>query len=158
MIEKADIKDVDEIVLVINEANYHAYRNIIPLEHFKHPVVTRSQILRDMKEMIFYVYRLENKIVGVIALKPLHEEKVGLIRWVYVHPKYQRKGIGSALLKYVEEEAHKMKLKRLQLFTHEKAFWAINFYKKHGYRIINYIQRIAWKDVLMEKTLNKAEE
>ncbi|RLE92371.1 MAG: hypothetical protein DRN04_10510 [Thermoprotei archaeon] len=153
MIQKADAKDVNEIVSVINESNYQAYRSIIPPEHFKHPVVTHNQILRDMKEMIFYVYKLKDKVVGVAALKPLHEKRTGLVRWVYVHPKHQHKGIGSALIKHIEEEARKLNLKKLRLFTHEKAVWAINFYKKHGYRIVGYIQRTAWKDILMEKDI-----
>jgi len=154
MIRKASIKDVDKIVSVINESNYCAYRNIIPPKYFKHPVVDHNQILKEMKKMKFYVYEVKNKIVGVAALEPLPQENIGLVRWVYVLPKYQRKGIGSALIKHIEKEAHKLNLKKLCLVTHEKAVWAIKFYKKHGYKIVDYIQRVAWKDVLMEKTIN----
>jgi len=155
MIREADISDVDYIVCVINESNYRAYRNIIPKEFFKHPVVDRNVILKDMEKMRFYVYEVNGRIVGVAALHPKPNEKIGIIRWVYVHPEHQRRGIGTALMKHIEEIARKLNLKKLCLVTHEKAYWAIKFYEKLGYRITSYVQRTAWRDVLMEKILSE---
>jgi len=155
MIREASVDDVDEIVHVINESNYHAYRSIIPDEYFKHPVVSRDEILEDMRRMRFYVYEVEGRIVGVAALQPKLDEKVGIIRWVYVHPEHQRRGIGTALIKHIENIALSLNLEKLRLVTHEKAHWAIRFYEKLGYRAVSYIQRIAWKDILMEKTLKQ---
>ncbi len=151
-IREASEEDVDEIASVINEANYHAYRNIVPEPYFRYPVVTPSEILNDMKRMKFYVYEVDEKIVGVAALEIVTND-VGWIRWVYVHPRYQGKGIGTALMKHVEKVARSLGLKRLRLLTHEKAVWAIRFYEKLGFRIVDYIQRIAWRDVVMEKEL-----
>ena len=155
MIREASVDDVDEIVHVINESNYHAYRSIIPDEYFKHPIVSRDEILEDMRRMKFYVYEVEGRIVGVAALHPKPDEKVGIIRWVYVHPEYQRKGIGTALIKHIENTALSLNLEKLRLVTHGKAYWAIRFYEKLGYRAVSYIQRIAWKDILIEKTLKQ---
>jgi len=153
MIRKATIDDVNEIAYVINISNYCAYKNIIPREFFKHPVVNRDKILEDMKRMEFYVYEINNRIVGVAALYPRYEEDRGIVRWVYVHPEYQRRGIGTVLMKYIEGRARTLGLRKLQLITHEKAYWAIKFYEKLGFKVVNYIERIAWRDVLMEKIL-----
>ena len=155
MIRKATIDDVNEVAYVINISNYCAYKNIIPREFFKHPVVNRDKILEDMKRMEFYVYEINNRIVGVAALYPRYEEDRGIVRWVYVHPEYQRRGIGTVLMKYIEGKARRLGLRKLQLITHEKAYWAIKFYEKLGFKVVNYIERIAWRDVLMEKILEQ---
>jgi len=153
MIREATLKDVEKIVKIINESNYQAFRKIIPKEFFKYPITDISMILKDMKEMKFYIYEVNSEVVGVAALKPDQEKKTGFIRWVYVAPKHQHKGIGTALIKHIEETAEKLNLKKLQLITPEKAIWAIKFYKKLGYKIVNYIQAKTWKDVIMEKDL-----
>ena len=71
--------------------------------------------------MKFYVCEISNKILGAAVLYPRYSEGVGIVRWVYLHPDYQRKGIGTALMKYIEEIARKLGLKKLRLITHEKA-------------------------------------
>jgi len=153
MIREASVDDVDRIVEVINLSNYYAYRDIIPPEYFKHPIVTRDEILRDMMKMKFYVYEAGGRIIGVAALQPELGERVGIVRWVYIHPEYQRRGIGTTLMKHIESIAMNLNLEKLRLVTHEKAYWAIKFYEKLGYRIVGYIQRTAWRDIVMEKKL-----
>ena len=52
---------------------------------------------------------------------------------LFVDERYRGKGIGSALLKQVEEEARRMGAGVARLDTFE--FQALNFYLKHGYEI-----------------------
>ncbi len=56
-------------------------------------------------------------------------------------------------MKCVEEEGRKMGLKKLRLVVHEKAFWAIKFYEKLGFKVGARVDRAAWRDNVMEKTL-----
>lgn len=153
MIREASVNDIDGIVHVINESNYRAYQSIIPKEHFRHPIASRNTILRDMGRMRFYVYEVGDRVVGVAALQPEPRENLGIVRWVYVHPRHQRRGIGTALMKHVEKEARGLGLERLRLVTHDKASWAITFYEKLGFKAIGYVQRTAWRDIVMEKAL-----
>ena len=106
-----------------------------------------------MEKMVFYVYEVKGEIVGVAAIHPVPNEGVGIVRWVYAHPKHQRRGVGTSLMKCVEEEGRKMGLKKLRLVVHEKAFWAIKFYEKLGFKIVARVDRAAWRDNVMEKTL-----
>ena len=154
MIREARYSDVEEICRVINESNYWAYKDIIPKKYFKYPIVTPSDVLRDMVRMKFFVYEFEGKIIGVAALEPRVREGIGYVRRVYVHPKYQRRGIGTMLMNYIENHAKKLGIRKLYLVVHEKAVWAINFYRKLGYRAVGYIDRPTWKDLLMEKTIS----
>ena len=152
-IRRAGIGDADDIAHVINESNYHAYKDVIPKGFFKHPVVSRDEVLEDMRRMEFYVYEVRGEIVGVAALHPRYSEGVGVVRWVYVHPRYQRRGIGTALMRRIEERARELGLRRLRLVTHGEAYWAIRFYEKLGFKIVGYVERAAWGDVLMEKSI-----
>lgn len=152
MIEKACFDDAAEILLVINTSNREAYKNMIPQEHFKEPVLSLDKLLEDLERMTFYIYKGEGRTVGVAALQ-IESGETGRIRWVYILPKYQRKGIGTALVTYLERKAREIGLRRLRLLTIGRANWAVNFYKKLGYNLADKIERPWGFDVFMEKDL-----
>jgi N-acetylglutamate synthase-like GNAT family acetyltransferase len=129
---KADVRDSESILFVINRSVREAYRDIIPPEHFRDPVLTREQMLREFECRTFYAYRLEDEVVGVAALKVQGE--VGIVNWVHVLPEHRRTGVGSCLMKHVEEDAKRIGMKRLLVqYVHDKATWAKSFYEKLGY-------------------------
>ena len=129
------MKHVESILFVINKSNTDAYRDIIPPQHFQDPVLTLDKLLEEFECMIFYTYRLEDKLVGVAALK-VEKNQLGCIRWVHVLPEHQRKGIGTSLIKHIEKEGEKMRLKKFRvLYVRQRADWARNFYTKLGYKI-----------------------
>lgn len=152
MIEKAYPDNAKEILSVINTSNREAYKAIIPKKHFREPVLSLKQLLEDFQRITFYAYKSEGKIVGVAGLQ-IESEKTGRIHWVYLLPEHQRKGIGTAMVTYLERKAKEKGLKRLRLLTVGKASWAINFYKKLGYQITDKIERPWGYDVFMEKEL-----
>lgn len=55
---------------------------------------------------------------------------------IYIHPKFQRKNFGKILLDEAEKIATEKGILIVALETHQRATWAINFYKKNGYKII----------------------
>jgi GNAT superfamily N-acetyltransferase len=57
---------------------------------------------------------------------------VELIRHAYVRTKQRKKGIGSLLL----QELIKDTKKPILIGTWATADWAINFYEKHGFRLV----------------------
>ncbi len=152
MIERACIDNAEEILSVINKSNREAYKSIIPKEYFKEPVLSIEELLKDFERMTFYVYRRKDRIVGVAALQ-IESRETGRIHWVYVLPGYQRKGIGTALVTHVEREAREMGLRKLRLLTVGKAKWAVNFYRKLGYYLVNKVEKPWGFDVFMEKKL-----
>lgn len=125
-----------EVASVINEANYMYYRFIIPGIHFKYPIVEVEEIANYMKSMEFFACIVREEIVGVIALKSSGKE--GVVRFLYVKPGFQRKGIGSELLRFLEDYAKGKGLRKLSLVVHSRASWAIRFYRSHGFVTIGF--------------------
>ena len=152
MIEEAGCDDAQEILSVINTSNREAYRGVIPRKHFREPVLSLEELLEDLRRMTFCVYRTEGRIVGVAALH-VENEEIGRIRWVYVLPEHQRKGIGTALVAYLERKARDVGLKRVRLLTVGGAEWAVSFYRKLGYELADRIEQAWGFDVFMEKEL-----
>ncbi len=56
-----------------------------------------------------------------------------MIRHCYVHSRFQRGGIGSALLRYLLGLSH---TSEILVGTWEDATWAIQFYKRHGFECV----------------------
>lgn len=152
MIEEASVDDAEEILSVINTSNREAYRTVIPREHFKDPVMSLGEILRDFERLTWYVYKIDQRIVATGGLSVEGPER-GRIHLVYILPEYQRRGIGTTLVSYLEDRAREMGLKRVRLLTVKKASWAIKFYEKLGYSVTEEIDRLWGHDVWMEKEL-----
>jgi len=152
MIKKISSSNAREALQVINTSNKEAFRKIIPREYFKDPVLSFEGFLKEFKKAEFYSYTREGKIIAVSALE-IESDKIGKINWLYVLPHWQRKGIGTILINYLEKKAKKIGLRILQLITIEKAIGAVSFYTKLGYHPIRRIKRNWGIDILMEKEL-----
>ncbi|MFX0206934.1 MAG: GNAT family N-acetyltransferase [Candidatus Hodarchaeota archaeon] len=107
----------------------------------------------EFEKAEFYSYTSEGKIVAVSALE-IENDKIGKINWLYVLPYWQRKGIGTTLINYLEKKAKKIGLRTLRLITIEKAIVAVSFYTKLGYQTIR-IKRNWDFDILMKKCFRK---
>jgi len=55
---------------------------------------------------------------------------------LYLLPEHQRKGYGTKVLNMVVDSLSQKGIKEVILLVHQKAYWAINFYVKNGFRII----------------------
>jgi GNAT superfamily N-acetyltransferase len=142
---RADARDIESVLHVINTSNSDAYRSIIPPEQFKDPILTVEQLRQEFENMIFFAYRFGNKPVGVAALR-IDGGETGTVRWVHVLPKHRRKGVGTSLMRNIESEAKKVGLKKLRVaYVWEKAYWARSFYNKLGYKKRN-TTTLPWGD------------
>ena len=150
MIMRAYTTDAEEILSVINSTHQEAYKSII--SNTCNPALSMEELIKDFKVMTFYIY-IKVKICGVAALRI--EDKTGWVRWVYILTDYQRKGIGTALLLHLEEEAKKKDLTQLRLHVLEKDLRAVNFYKKLGYEPIDRVKGPYGLDLLMEKKISR---
>lgn len=152
-VRKADIKDASEVLSVINKSNAEAYRKIIPPKYFKEPVFTYGELLKKFSEMTFYTFELKGEIVGVAALQT-ESQCLGNVRFVYVLPEHQRKGAGTSLVTYIEAEARKLGLKTLRVpYVNVNAYWAINFYTKLGYKVVDKRKKPWGYNFFFEKAL-----
>jgi N-acetylglutamate synthase-like GNAT family acetyltransferase len=139
MIDEVWTDRAKDILEVINTSNRTAFKSIIPKEHFREPVLTEEKLLEEWERMTFYAWESRGKIVGVAALQVLGEG-IGQVRYVYILPRYQRQGIGSALVTCVETKAKEKGLSKLKVLPMEKARWAVSFYERLGYRLVEKIK------------------
>lgn len=130
MIRELTTGNADTIFDIINKAA-GAYNGAIPVDCYHDPYMTKEELSHEMESMTFFGWEEEGKLVGVMAFQPVKD--VTLIRHAYVLPNYQRKGVGSKLLDYLKLMT---KTKELLVGTWADATWAIDFYQKHGFRLM----------------------
>jgi GNAT superfamily N-acetyltransferase len=130
MIRELSPKDTFTIYGIINAAA-RAYKGIIPSDRYHEPYMPKEELQEEMKSIIFFGWEEEGKLVGVMGFQPVKD--VTLIRHAYVLPNYQGKGIGTRLLNHLKLMT---KTKELLVGTWADAVWAIDFYQKHGFRLM----------------------
>ncbi|TGA95932.1 GNAT family N-acetyltransferase [Sporolactobacillus shoreae] len=102
---------------------------------------------------LFVIAYIQGEAVGCGAIRPIDKNTAEVKR---MYAKLKRKGIGSKILDYLENEAHKMGYKKLILETRQINQKAVQFYKSKSYlRIHNYGKYIGCSEaVCFEKSLN----
>ena len=130
MIRKCQTADIDRIYFIVNEAA-RAYDGVITADCYHQPYMPVDELEREAKRMTFYGWEESGEMVGVMGFEPIKD--VTLIRHAYVLPQWQRQGIASKLLDHIKSLTE---TPRLLVGTWADARWAIDFYKKHGFRIL----------------------
>jgi GNAT superfamily N-acetyltransferase len=131
MIRELQDSDFKRILDIINEAA-QAYKGVIPEDIWKEPYMPEEELAHEMEAGVkFYGLVEENSIMGVMGIQSVKDAT--LIRHAYVLTQQQRKGVGSKLLKYLIGLASTSKI---MLGTWKDAQWAVNFYLKHGFDLV----------------------
>ena len=128
-------EDTSTVLRVINDSA-KAYKSVLPPNVYKEPQMSLEEFLEEAKRIKFYVAEFEGKIVGVMGYE--YVKDVCLIRHAYIKLGYQRIGIGTLLLKHLENLIKiEGKTRKLIVGTYAKAYWAIAFYRKHGFNPVS---------------------
>ena len=131
MITKCKPADFNDIYAIINDAA-SAYRGIIPEDRWHDPFMPEEELKKQIDEGVeFWCYKESDKILGVMGIQ--FKGDVTLIRHAYVRTANKNQGIGGKLLKFLESIASTPVL----IGTWTDASWAIEFYKRHGYRLLS---------------------
>jgi ribosomal-protein-alanine N-acetyltransferase len=97
----------------------------------------------------------DGEMIGFVAGDPRSSEGASWIATIGVDPRYQRRGIGRALLRACEE---RLKLPRVKLTVRMSNQGAISLYEKEGYHSVDIWTKY-YNDgedgLVMEKTLRK---
>lgn len=150
--ETAAESDLDEILSLINTIGREWFSRIIPKEHYREPFLTRKQLDKMATSMEFFIHRKDGRIIAAGSFGS-RDDETAWIPLMYVHSKYQRIGIGSSLMRFLEDRAKSLNFTKIHLETDSEAVWAMNFYRKHGYSILKK-DRIPWGyHVWLEKVL-----
>ena len=131
MIVKCEAKDFKDIYHIINDAAI-AYKGIIPADRWHDPYMPEEELQRQMDDGVeFWCYKDDDRIIAVMGIQ--FKGDVTLIRHAYVRTTDRNKGIGGKLLKHLNSISSTPVL----IGTWAAAKWAIDFYIKHGFRLLS---------------------
>lgn len=135
VIEKAVESDLEEIlalqkVAYISEAEICNDYRIQPLTQ------SFEDIKEEYKSRVFLKVIIEGRIVG--SVRVYQQEDTCYVGKLIVHPEFQNKGIGTALLKAAESNSSDCK--RYELFTSKKSIKNIYLYNRLGYQIYKELE------------------
>lgn len=130
MIRKCRLDDSGRIYFIINETA-KAYEGVIPDDCYRQPYMPMDELNQEMKQMTFFGEEVNGELVGAMGLQTVKD--ITLIRHAYVLPQWQRQGISSKILNYLKGMVNTSKL---LVGTWADAYWAIAFYKKHGFGLL----------------------
>ena len=131
MIRKCTEDDLPALYAIINDAA-QAYKGAIPEDRWHEPYMPMQELRQEIRDGIqFWGYESEGKLIGVMGIQDKGD--VNLIRHAYVKTSRRGRGIGSRLLRHLEQ----MTGKPILIGTWAAATWAIRFYEKKGYRILS---------------------
>jgi len=123
--------DFEVIWQIINDAA-QAYQGVIPADCWHEPYMSKVQLQHEIDDGVrFWGFDANDGLVGVMGVQDKGE--VNLIRHAYVKTAHRRKGIGAQLLGFLESRSDKPIL----VGTWADARWAVSFYQKHGYRLLD---------------------
>jgi GNAT superfamily N-acetyltransferase len=130
MIRQCQPEDANRIHFIINQAA-RAYEGFIPADCYHQPYMPIAELEQEMKRMTFFGWEENGELIGLMGLEPIKD--VTLIRHAYVLPEWQRQGISTKLLGYIKGLVN---TPRLLVGTWADASWAIEFYQKHGFKLL----------------------
>lgn len=131
MIRACTAADIPAILEIVNDAA-QAYKGIIPADRWHEPYMPLDELKSEVAAGVrFLGYEAGGRLVGVMGIQDRGE--VDLIRHAYVRTSERQSGIGTLLLKKLEQTTGKPIL----IGTWAAATWAIRFYEKNGYRLLS---------------------
>ena len=125
------------IVQIVNAAA-EAYRGVIPADRWHDPYMPAEELDHEIAAGVaFWVYEADGEVIGTMGIQPVRD--VDLIRHAYVLPGSQRRGVGGALIEYLQG----LSARRMLVGTWAAAEWAIEFYRRHGFELVSPEQKTA---------------
>ena len=135
--KEEEAKEVSDLICnTIRISNTKDY----PLELMELLIETETpeHVLERASWTHFYVAEDEGRIVGCGAIGPFwgKEDESGLFT-IFVHPEYQGKGVGRAIIETLEKDEYFLSAKRIEI---PASITGVPFYLKMGYHFKNGIK------------------
>lgn len=94
---------------------------------------------------------IEDKLIGIVVLKPSLDPKIVKLRQMAIAPSYQNQGIGTQLIQYAEQQALSQGYQQIELHARDQYQ---RFYTKLGYQPVGepFIE-VTIPHILMTKKL-----
>ncbi|MBU4046962.1 ribosomal protein S18-alanine N-acetyltransferase [bacterium] len=146
--------------IVIRSMEIDDLKKVLEIEKQSFPVpwtydlffseLTRNRYAR------YFVLEKDKRIIGYLGFW-LMRDNIHITN-IAIAEKFQRRGYGGKLLKFVEEEAIVHKIKKISLEVRRSNCIAQDMYRKYGYKVMrvlrNYYQEEKEDALVMEKKLS----
>ena len=130
LIRQSADEDFDAMLAIINDAA-RAYRGVIPEDRWHDPYMPAEDLAKEIADgVVFWVAEQDGRVSAVMGMQDKGD--VALVRHAYVASTAQRSGVGTALLRHVQDLTDKPIL----IGTWAAASWAIEFYKRNGFIVV----------------------
>ena len=143
MIRTAHFNDLDVLHCIVRAATRHMDEQGIPQWDEIYP--NREILLKDVEKQELHVIEVEGRVTGIVVINDYQSPEYKSVQWMYhgralvvhrltIHPAYQRKGLATRLMDFVEDTAlaENYDCIRLDAFIHNPA--AFTLYENRGYR------------------------
>ena len=124
VIQKAQIRDVEEILELVN--GFAASNLMLPRgPQYLYENIRDFVIASDRNVPVYSLTETREVLHMLVACGSLHVlwEDIAEIRALAIHPDYHHLGLGSKLVKHMKDEAGHLGIKRLFTFTMTEAFF-----------------------------------
>lgn len=139
LFEEKDAQEVaDMIAKTLRTTNIKDYSS----EYIENDVqkLNPQMLIKRSKWIHFYVFILDNKIVGCGGIGPYYDKPdESSLFTIFVLPEYQGQGIGRKIIKTLENDEFFLRAKRIEI---PASITACRFYIKMGYSYKNGIDQI----------------
>jgi len=143
MIRPCTADDFEMMYAIINDAA-QAYKGVIPVDRWCEPYMSREYLQHEIDAGVrFWGYEEDGRLVGIMGIQDV--QNVTLIRHAYVRTSLRNHGAGGKLMAHLKTLIIRPSL----VGTWASASWAIRFYEKQGFRLVNHeekerLLRIYW--------------
>jgi N-acetylglutamate synthase-like GNAT family acetyltransferase len=135
LIRKSHEADSVAMLAIVNAAA-RAYRGVIPIDRWREPYMPADELDKEISDgVIFWVAEDHGRLIGMMGIQD--KGTVTLVRHAYVEPTAQRRGVGTSLLRHVQNLTGKPVL----IGTWADASWAIEFYRTNGFTVVSSGQK-----------------
>lgn len=129
--------DIPAMFAVINDAA-RAYRGHVPEDCLHEPYMSEAELRGEIAAGVrFFGWFEDGELLGVMGIQDVQD--VTLIRHAYVATRARRGGIGGKLLRHLLALTDRPVL----VGTWRAATWAIDFYARHGFRLVDAAEKTA---------------
>jgi GNAT superfamily N-acetyltransferase len=131
MIRECTTSDFEQIWQIVNDGA-QAYKGVIPADRWTEPYMSRDKLRSEIGAGVtFWGFEDAGVLAGVMGLQDVQD--VTLIRHAYVRTASRNQGIGGQLLSHLRT----ITARPVLIGTWADAVWAIGFYQKHGFRLVD---------------------
>lgn len=138
IIRNMEEKDIRAVQLVAKLSWNATYEGIIPLEiqsRFLKLAYSVETLKKRLSNSFLYVAQYKNKIIGFANFSPVTKDGETELGAIYLFPKYQGKGIGTALLNY--GISNLQGVKEVYLHVEKNNTVGISFYQAKGFQKVD---------------------